>query len=337
MSYYGFTVTDKGRALIAKLVAGKKLTLSRIMVGSGQCPDDIKPREMLDLSEPVAAATSTVPTYDGASVQMVVEYRSDLNGGLDHGFWLREFGIYAFDPDEGEVMIYYGCLGDYPQWVSAASETGVDVRRFPVCIIIGDDSGLQINYNCEAWMTAEDVEAYCTVTMLPMFLSHVKNFIDELDITSIVRRDIVIPASGWTKSNQQGYEGLSVDVPIDNVKEDMIPSVTIIPSSINIASSCGLSSCAMTGNGFVRFYSSSAPTEGISASLALLSASGAENGESYQLPTATKTRLGGVKIGDNVKVAEDGTISIDKQNLIDDISATDEEANGVINKYFENN
>lgn len=162
MSYYGFTVTDKGRALIAKLVAGKQLMLSRIMVGSGQCPDDVKPREMLDLSEPVAAATSTVPTYDGASVQMIVEYRSDLNGGLDYGFWLREFGIYAFDPDEGEVMIYYGCLGDYPQWVSAASETGVDVRRFPVCIIIGDDSGLKIDYNCEAWMTAEEVEAYCT-------------------------------------------------------------------------------------------------------------------------------------------------------------------------------
>ena len=35
MSYYGFTVTDKGRALIAKLVAGKQLELSKIMVGSG--------------------------------------------------------------------------------------------------------------------------------------------------------------------------------------------------------------------------------------------------------------------------------------------------------------
>lgn len=182
MSYYGFAVTDKGRALIAKLVAGKQLELSRIMVGSGQCPDDTEPRELLDLVEPVAAATSTVPNYDGASVQMIVEYRSDLNGGLEHGFWLREFGIYAYDPDEGEVLIYYGCLGDYPQWVSAASKTGVDVRRFPVCIVIGDDSGVNVDYNCEAWMTAEDVEEYCTVTMLPLFLSKAQELIDAHDV-----------------------------------------------------------------------------------------------------------------------------------------------------------
>lgn len=181
MSYYGFAVTDKGRALIAKLVAGKQLAISRVMVGSGKCPDDIQPREMTDLAEPVAAATSTTPNYDGASVKMIIEYRSDLNGGLDHGFWLNEFGVYAYDPDEGEVLIYYGCLGDYPQWVSAASETGVDVRRFPVCIVIGDDSGVEVDYTCEAWMTAEDVEAYCTITMLPMFLTEAQELINAHD------------------------------------------------------------------------------------------------------------------------------------------------------------
>lgn len=181
MSYYGFTVTDKGRSLIAKLVAGKQLSLSRIMVGSGSCPDDREPKSLTDLVEPVAAATSTTPSYDGASVKMIVEYRSDLNGGLDHGFWLREFGVYAFDPDEGEILIYYGCLGDYPQWVSAASATGVDVRRFPVCIVIGDDSGVNVDYDCEAWMTAEDVEQYCTVTMLPQFLEEAQKLIDNHD------------------------------------------------------------------------------------------------------------------------------------------------------------
>jgi len=170
MSHYGFSVTDKGRALIAKLVAGKQLNLSRIMVGTGICPDDVQPRTLTDLVEPVAQGTSSTPTYNGACVKMIVEYRSDLNGGLDYGFWLREFGVYAYDPDEGEVLIYYGCLGDYPQWVSAMSTTGVDVRRFPVSIVIGEGYGVTVDYNCEIWMTAEDVENYCTITMLPQFL-----------------------------------------------------------------------------------------------------------------------------------------------------------------------
>lgn len=179
MSYYGFTVTNNGRELIAKLTAGKQLVLSRIMVGSGKCPDDVDPKMLTELDTPVAMGTSTIPSYDGNAVRMIVEYRSDMNGGLEQGFWLNEFGIYAFDPDKGEVLMYYGCLGDYPQWVSPMTGTGVDVRRFPVCIFIGDDSGVEVDYSCEAWMTAEDVDEYCTITILPKFLEHAGRMIAE--------------------------------------------------------------------------------------------------------------------------------------------------------------
>lgn len=177
--FYGFVVTKNGRELIAKLAAGQQLQLSKIMVGTGGVPDFGNPREMEDLSEPVALGTSTKPVYDGNTVKMVVEYRSDLNGGLDHGFWLREFGVYAYDPDKGEVMIYYGCLGIYPQYVSAYSAQGVDVRRFPVCIVIGEDFGVSVDYQCEAWMTAEDVAAYCNTVMLPPFLNAAQERINQ--------------------------------------------------------------------------------------------------------------------------------------------------------------
>lgn len=195
MSYYGFVVTDDGRELIAKLAAGEKLSLSKIMVGTGSVPDDVSPRAMKALAEPVAAGTSTKPVYEGASVRMIVEYRSDLNGGLDHGFWLREFGVFAFDPDKGEVMIYYGTLGDYPQFVSAASTNGVDVRRFPVCIVIGEDLGVTVDYKCEAWMTAEDVASYCTVTMLPAFLAEAQKLVDAHDQDPEAHRAIQNTAS----------------------------------------------------------------------------------------------------------------------------------------------
>lgn len=178
MSDYGFTITDKGRFLIAKLATGVKLELTKTMVGSGR-PVDCAAREMTDLSEPVAEATSTVPTYVEDRVDMVVEYRSDLNGGLEQGFWLNEFGIYAIDPDVGEILLYYGCLGDYPQWVSAASKTGVDVRRFPVSIIIGYGADVETDYSCEAWMTAEDVRKYCTDVMLPELLDEAKALVEQ--------------------------------------------------------------------------------------------------------------------------------------------------------------
>ena len=91
---------------------------------------------------------------------MMVEYRSDLNGGLDRGFWIREFGVFAKDLDGSEVMLYYGTLGDYPQWVSAYSEQGLDTRRYPVDITIGEGATVIIDYSPEAFMTSEDVNRH---------------------------------------------------------------------------------------------------------------------------------------------------------------------------------
>lgn len=182
---YGCTTTKRGRALIAKIMAEKMpLTLTRTMVGSGTCPEGLFPGELQDLVEPVAAATSNEPMYDGDTVHMTVEYRSDLNGGLDHGFWIREFGVFAKDLDGTEVLLYYGTLGDYPQWVSAYSQTGIDTRRFPISITVGEGATVIIDYSPEAFMTAEDVKEYCTVVMLPQFLTEAQKLIDAHDTDS---------------------------------------------------------------------------------------------------------------------------------------------------------
>lgn len=176
---YGCTTTKRGRALIAKILAEKMpLTLTRTMVGSGTCPEGMFPGELQDLVEPVAAATSNEPMYDGDTVHMTVEYRSDLNGGLDHGFWIREFGVFARDLDGEEVLLYYGTLGDYPQWVSAYSKNGIDTRRFPISITVGEGAVVIIDYSPEAFMTAEDVSQYCVVVMLPQFLAEAQKLID---------------------------------------------------------------------------------------------------------------------------------------------------------------
>lgn len=188
--YYGFVVTEDGRELIAKLAAGQTLSIAKVMVGSGTVPEGGKPSGMKDLSEPVAAGTSTTPVYDDACVRMIIEYRSDLNGGLEKGFWLREFGVFANDPDKGEVLIYYGTLGDYPQYVCAASSAGVDVRRFPVCIVIGEDLGVTVDYKCEAWITAEEVREYCMLTVQPEILAEVKKMIDAHDISPDAHADL---------------------------------------------------------------------------------------------------------------------------------------------------
>ena len=172
MSYYGFTVTDQGRNLIAKLLTGENMQITRVMFGSGLIPGGDNPREVTELYEPVGKGTSSTPIVSGGVASMTVEFRSDLNGGLSTGFWLREFGVYANDPHKGEILIYYATLGEYPQWVSAYNpddaSTGIDVRRFPISIAIGEDRGITVDYDTELWMTAEDVYNYFNTVLTPI-------------------------------------------------------------------------------------------------------------------------------------------------------------------------
>lgn len=91
--FYGFVITESGNALLASMVAGQTLTITKAVVGEGTADNPDAARELTDLIAPGPEATSTAPTVDGNNVNMIVEYRSDLNGGLQEGFWIGEFGI----------------------------------------------------------------------------------------------------------------------------------------------------------------------------------------------------------------------------------------------------
>ena len=166
---YGFCVTDAGRYLIARLLTGDTMHITKVMVGDGRIPDGVRMSSVTNLYHTIAQATSDEPQCDRGVAYMTIEYRNSLNGGLDEGFWLREFGIFALDPVEGEVMIAYGTLGDYPQYVAPyAQGKGIDVRRFPVSIAIGEDVGMVVDYHTELWLTWDDLANYYNLTIMPL-------------------------------------------------------------------------------------------------------------------------------------------------------------------------
>ena len=141
--FYGFVITEAGNSLLASMVAGQTLTITKAVMGEGTADNAEAARQLTNLITPGPEATSTTPTVDGNSVNMIVEYRSDLNGGLQEGFWIGEFGIFGKVGDGAETMIGYGSLGDAKQYVSAyVSGTAPDVRRYPISITV--TTGIQV-------------------------------------------------------------------------------------------------------------------------------------------------------------------------------------------------
>lgn len=338
MSYYGGTITVKGRDLITSLIAGETIEFTRIVVGSGKVPDGVEPIDMEALVSPVAEATSTVPVVESNVLSMVVEYRNDMNGGLTEGFWLNEFGIFAKTENSEEVLLYYATLGDSPQPVNAYKDGRYDIRRYPVTIALLVDADVQVSYTPGAFITAEEAQELIESLVTEAVSSIAGN------IGAAIIKEITIPAEGWEWDESEGgaMGGMDdyrmyVDVSVQEATADMFPSVALHKDSLETAKRAGLCPSTQTMAGAVRFWSRNEPEMDMSATLALLSSSGSGTGGgggSYVLPVATSTTLGGVKLGEGFSTTPDGTLSYTGTGLPEDAVVASDETAEMLDEVF---
>ena len=179
--FYGFVITEAGNRLLARQVAGDHLDISRVVMDKGTCESDEAARVLTEPIEPGPNGVYTVPVWEGTNVNFIVEYRSDLNGGLKEDFWIGGFGVFVRNPDYDpelppearednpeEIMVYYGSLGDAKQKVKAYVPGSVpDTRRYPVSLEVTTGVEVGTARPAEAWMTAEDVKKYVMGTLDP--------------------------------------------------------------------------------------------------------------------------------------------------------------------------
>jgi hypothetical protein len=337
MSYYGGTVTVAGRNLITSLMAGKTIEFTRIMVGSGSMPEGVEPIDMVTLVAPVAEGVASVPTVENSVLSMVVEYRNDLNGGLKESFWLREFGVFAKTEDTEEILFYYATLGDSPQPVNAYRDNRIDIRRYPISIVLELDADAKITYNPGAFITSAEAEEL------------VRKMVQEAvgGVGAAIIKDITIPHTGWTwqegNPDEQGETNMDeycnyVDVPVEEATEAQFPSVALHKAALETAKNAGLCPTVQTLAGALRFWAKSSPDEDMEATIALVSpgssSSGGGGGSTYVLPVATATRLGGVKVGKGISVAEDGTITASTSGISPDDMASTEDTESMLDEVF---
>ena len=180
--FYGFVITNAGNNLLNNMVAGEKLTITKVVMEKGTAESAEAARQLTAPIDPGPNGTSTKPTVEGNAVSLIVEYRSDLNGGLNEGFWIGGFAVYGKTDTSAEIMMYYGSLGDKKQYVSAyVSGTAPDVRRYPVSITVKDGITVDVSYPAEAWMTAEDVADYFNGTLKPDLEGSLQEILEQHD------------------------------------------------------------------------------------------------------------------------------------------------------------
>ena len=131
-------LTDAGRALIVKALAGETLTFSKISIGTGDEPASIE--SLTDLVNGVVDMQITsLEQGDG-----VVELEGSFdNSSLNAGIYAKELGVYAEDPDDGEILYAYANAGQYAAYIPTDVSSSFELVTMKVIVAVGDAENIE--------------------------------------------------------------------------------------------------------------------------------------------------------------------------------------------------
>ena len=127
------TLTDAGRALIIKALAGETITFSKLGLGNGVVPADVTP--LTELVNPCVKFGLTSITTGVGGVSLSGSFD---NSSIEEDFVATELGIYAIDPDDGEIL--YALARPYcePTTIPAGANSGYGRINLNVVVAVGD-------------------------------------------------------------------------------------------------------------------------------------------------------------------------------------------------------
>jgi len=103
--FRGTVLTQRGRNLLAKAQTGAQLTFTKIKLGDGLWDTSTDPTQLNDLVYPkLNLPIQNIRVVGDGTVQLRFVL---TNAGLSQGFFMRQIGIYAQDPDLGEILLKY--------------------------------------------------------------------------------------------------------------------------------------------------------------------------------------------------------------------------------------
>lgn len=138
------TLTYAGHDLMAKCFTGNKLDISKVVMGDGELPLGIETvKELNSVISPKMTLPVAFRRVDGTGTAVLeCEYKND---GLDKGFFARELGVYAIDPDTGDEVLYaYRNTGKYAEYVPAAGSGETINQIYSVIIVVGQIENVNV-------------------------------------------------------------------------------------------------------------------------------------------------------------------------------------------------
>lgn len=152
-------ITNKGLGLLSKLITGKTLNITRAETGAGWLAPELLPQQNA-VTDPKQSLTFSAVSYPDEGKCMVPCKLT--NEELTESYIARQLGLYAEDPDEGEILFYITQVEDEeggtgipsPKIIPSYSAT------WNLVIYYGMADGVEVTVDPSGAVSHEQMEVY---------------------------------------------------------------------------------------------------------------------------------------------------------------------------------
>ena len=146
----GSVLTAAGRKLQAKVEAGKTLAFTKIKLGDGsESASDVDSLTNLVNPKLVVGISSVTSSDDTCTITGLI-----VNSNVSTGFYAREAGIFATDPDDGEIL-YAICLDPNPDFVPPATAAVIESVTFSMVLSISNVANVAVTIDPNGLTTVD--------------------------------------------------------------------------------------------------------------------------------------------------------------------------------------
>ncbi|MDY7993372.1 phage tail protein [Paenibacillus polymyxa] len=220
MAFDGIEITNRGRNLLAKAEAGlTKITYTKFSVGDGKLSGQLPTALKALINEKVSFPVSRLKIQ---SENVVVPGFDFGNQGIPNGFFFREVGLWATDPDLGEILYAYANSGEGAEYIDAQNTSAVLKKLF--------NFELTVSNTAQVTVVVDDTIIYATPQDVADALKNAKDYTDTQianvkvpDATTTVKGIVRLSAdyksqSVTTVPNSKALFDLYNIVPVDRGK-----------------------------------------------------------------------------------------------------------------------
>lgn len=158
MAFGSILFTTKGKMLQAKAQLGKPLTFTRLALGDGE----LNGQSSLELNrlknQKLEIPISSLKLLKGGIASVGGTFN---NQSLEVGFYWRELGLFATDPDLGEILYCYGNAGALAEYIPASGGSEIIEKSVKIETIIGDAKNVNALIDSSLiYTTVEDLKRH---------------------------------------------------------------------------------------------------------------------------------------------------------------------------------